>query len=140
MRKIEGKVINNIIKYKRKGLTVPKIAEMCGVSIPTVHNYTKDLGVYRRKNGPGRPKKLSNKISKKIQDGFRSNELKYLSDGCFKVSAEDNIEVSKCTIRRCLKAAGLNCYKKQKKHYLANDHIKRRFDFSEKFKNYDYQN
>ena len=130
MRKLNRKVIDNIIKHKGKGLTRPKIAEICGVSVRTVHNYTKDIGVNRGTNRPGRPKKLSKRMSKKIENGFKSNELKYLSDGCFKVSSEDNIEVSKNTIHRCLKDAGLNCYKKQKKHDLTNDHIKGRFDFS----------
>ena len=139
MKKLEGKVINNIIKNKRKGLTVPKIADICGVSVRTVHNYTKDLGLGGKTNGPGRPKKMSKEISKMIENGFKSNELKYLSDGCFKVYAENNLQVSKHTIHRCLRDAGLKCYKKQKKHDLTGDHIKRRFAFSEKFKNYDYQ-
>ena len=69
MRKLEGKVINNIIKYKRKGLTVSKIAEMFDVSVRTVYNYTKFLGVDGKTNGPGRPKKLSKEISKRIQNG-----------------------------------------------------------------------
>ena len=78
-------------------------------------------------------------MSKKIKDGFKSNELKYLADGCFKVSAEENIEVSKNTIDRCLRDAGLNCYRKQKKHDLTDECIKSRFKFSKKFENYNYQ-
>ena len=62
-----------------------------------------------------------------------------MSDGCFKVLAEDNIEVSKYKIRQCLKDAGLKCYRKQKKHDLISDHIKGRYEFSRKFENCDCQ-
>ena len=139
MRNLERKCINKIVELKLKGLTINEIAKMCNIGVSSVKKYTKDIGIYKKKKKPGRPKKLSKKISKAIVNDFKSNKLKYLSDGCFKVSTENNIEVSKDTISRCLKNEGLNCYKKQKKPELTENREKSRFEFSEKFLNYNYQ-
>ena len=97
------------------------------------------MGSYDDKQGPGRPKKLSNKISEGIVNDFKSKKLQYLSDGYYKVKKENNISVSRWTIRRSLKSAGIKCYKKQKKCDLSKKHINSRFLFSEKFSSYNYQ-
>ena len=139
MRRLDRKIIDDIVKSKKLGSTISEISKKCGVSTATVKNYTRYLGLYDGKRGPGRIKKLSNVISKEISADFKSNKLDYLSDGCKKVSKKYNINVSKPTIHRCLKESGLNCYKKGKKHDMNEDHIQKRFEFSRNYLDYNYQ-
>ena len=50
MKKIERKDINKIIELKLKSITIQKIAELCNISTTSVKKYTKDLGLYKKKN------------------------------------------------------------------------------------------
>jgi transposase len=70
MKIVDENVRKEIIAKNKNGISIAEIAKDLGVSATTVKKYTKEVKVKRQKSKSGRPKKVPDKISTRIVEGF----------------------------------------------------------------------
>jgi transposase len=86
-----------IMAFEDAGLNISEISKKIGRSRNVIMNFIQNKGTYGTKTSPGRPAKLSPRDKSGIlQDASNS------SKSCSKIAADQNLEVSRWTIRRAL--------------------------------------
>jgi transposase len=139
MRRTTDKVIKEIIKCRAFGMSISETAKRWKVSDFTVKKYTHKVPPKKGRRSGGRPNRFSDEVSSFLLEQFRANKCKNLVDGKVVLKEKFNVEVSKQTVRNCLLRNGLKCFIKQKKPFLSPVHKEKRYNFAEKYLEYNYQ-
>jgi transposase len=139
MRGTTGKVIKEIIKYRASAMSIFETLKRCKVSNFTVKKYTHKVPPKKGRRLGGRPNGFSDEVSSFFLEQFRANKCKNLVDGKVVLKEKFNMEVSKQSVRNCLLRNGLKCFIKQKKPFLSPAHKEKRYNFMEKYSEYNYQ-
>lgn len=126
---IRGKIAAYYDERKSKS-EIARIVKLPRSTVCDIINVYVTTGDIKRKTGSGRKRKTSGRQDRAIvkiakQDPFCSSRS--MSN---KAKIDHNIEVSRKTIERRLKEAGLNSYVAKKKPFISALNIKKRLDFA----------
>lgn len=138
MKKLSEENKKSVIFSKKPGVSYRDISLATGISLSQVYKILKENAMSTTCIRNGRRKKLSLRKEMIIVRKFKCKEFMFASDAKKWIYSNFSIKVSGETIRKTIKKHGLMCFKKQKKPFLNNKHIKNRFNFAKNLKNYTY--
>ena len=148
-----------IVHLSIAGKSVAEIAEQMGCSRKTVQRWIErhdETGDIKRKQGSGRPRKVTQQLSRHIVDHIRRDPIttsrNIISKICclffslFKINlsfpqrlADLNLNISRYTLSRTLKKHGLHARVASKKFFLTPQHARERFQFAADYGEYDQE-
>jgi transposase len=126
---------NTIVTLRTGGWEVKKIAEHTGHKLDTVYRTLRNFksrNTLERLEGSGRPKKLNDRDTRSLVKYLRANRRATLGD----ITNSLPVKVSEGTIRKALRANGINNRIAKKKPFLSDIHIKKRLDFAKQHKSW----
>lgn len=127
-----------IIEKSRRGLSSIKIAQDLDLKPSTVrYNIMKfkKTGTVTNRERQGRPKKLTDKHKRLIVRKVKCEPRKTSTELALELEEESQVKVSPETIRRTLRASGLNGRVARKKPLLKPRHKKHRLKFAKEHQN-----
>jgi transposase len=99
-----------------------------------------ELGSFKDRPRTGQPKKLSSRDSERLVKQVKGKERRSTRKVALSFKSKDNKKVSRETIRKSLKTAGLYPHKKRKVTLLTQGQKIRRVGFAEKYRREDWSN
>lgn len=136
MRKLSIATCDDIVNQLNSGQSAKKIAKKMGISITSVSRIRNERCDDVTISKGGRPPKLSIQdkswIVRQVTCGKAENAAKVAKN----LQDDGRANASATTVRRTLKEAGLRSFVKQKKPMLLPRHIKSRYEFAQKYKDW----
>jgi transposase len=136
MKKLSTETCDNITNLLDSGLSTRKIATALGVSAMSVSRVKRtrreDLPAPKR----GRPNALSVRDKSWVARQITSGKAETATEATKALEEEVGTSASPKTVRRALKEVGLKAIIKQKKPKLSPHHIKARYEFALKHKDW----
>jgi transposase len=136
MRKISEETSNNIMALLSQGLSLRETAERVGVGYGTVQKVRNQHPQPHQLSKKGRPKKLTDQNKRHCVRSITSGRMGTATSVARKLQEDLGVSVSRITVSRALKEAGMSSAEKVEKPRLSVENVKARFSFAERHKDW----
>jgi len=136
MRTISEDVHNNIRALLAEGLSVRQIADRVNVGVTTVHRVRQKCPPVLPKRKAGRPNKLSDQNKRYCVRTITSARAETATDVAKRLDEDIEVSVSRMTVARALRKAGMGSFEKESKPRLSAKNIKARLQFAKNQKDW----